>query len=37
MIHVRSTTSDDAAAWLRMRQALWPENGDDWHAGEIEH
>ncbi len=22
--------------WLRLRQALWPEDAGDWHAGEIE-
>jgi aminoglycoside 6'-N-acetyltransferase I len=26
----------DAAAWLEMRRALWPEYGGSWHAGEIE-
>lgn len=36
MIQVRPATADDARAWLRMRQALWPEEGSSWHADEIE-
>lgn len=36
MIHVRSATPQDAAVWLQMRQALWPEDGSSWHATEIE-
>jgi aminoglycoside 6'-N-acetyltransferase I len=36
MIQVRSAKSDDAADWLRMREALWPEDGAGTHAGEIE-
>jgi len=35
-IRVRSATVDDAPAWLRMRERLWPEGGSKWHAGEIE-
>lgn len=35
MIQVRSATTQDAPAWLRMRQALWPEEGSTGHAGEI--
>ena len=34
--HVRPVTPADAAVWLRLRRALWPEHGSDWHAGEIE-
>jgi aminoglycoside 6'-N-acetyltransferase I len=33
---VRSVTKSDAAAWLRMRQALWPEGSAEEHAQEIE-
>jgi aminoglycoside 6'-N-acetyltransferase I len=36
MIQVRSATLPDAPAWLRMREALWPENGSTWHAGEVQ-
>ena len=36
MIQVRSATPPDAPAWLRMRQALWPEYGSNWHAGEVQ-
>lgn len=36
MIHVRSATPQDAAVWLQLRQALWPEDGSSWHAEEIE-
>ena len=35
MIQVRSATIDDAAAWLRMRCALWPEGTDTEHRDEI--
>ena len=35
VIQVRSATSADAAAWRRMRQARWPEDGATWHAAEI--
>jgi len=35
MIRVRSATKDDAAAWLRMREALWPDGGSS-HAAEIQ-
>lgn len=35
MILVRRATRDDATAWLRMRAALWPEEGVPSHAGEI--
>jgi len=33
---VRSATPDDAPAWLRLRQALWPEGEAAEHAREIE-
>lgn len=36
MVHVRSATPADAPAWLRMREALWPEDGTGSHAAEIE-
>ena len=35
MINVRPVTPDDAAAWLRMREALWPDGAGD-HAGEVQ-
>jgi aminoglycoside 6'-N-acetyltransferase I len=35
MIDVRLATRDDAAVWLRMRKALWPDGADD-HAGEVQ-
>jgi len=36
MIQVRSAKSEDGPAWLRMRQALWPEDASSSHAHEIE-
>lgn len=35
MIRIRSATKDDAAAWLRMREELWPDDGAS-HADEIQ-
>lgn len=35
MIHVRSVEPNDAADWLRMRLALWPEGESSEHATEI--
>ncbi len=32
---VRPVTRDDAAAWLRMREALWPEYGESYHPQEV--
>jgi GNAT superfamily N-acetyltransferase len=37
MISVRSAIPEDAAAWRRLRAALWPEEGPASHADEIEH
>jgi aminoglycoside 6'-N-acetyltransferase I len=34
-VHVRPATKEDAADWLRMRQALWPEDGQPTHEHEI--
>jgi orotate phosphoribosyltransferase len=34
MIHVRPVTPEDAAAWLSMRHALWPDEASA-HAGEV--
>lgn len=34
MIEIRPATLNDAAAWLRMREALWPSEPGE-HAGEI--
>jgi aminoglycoside 6'-N-acetyltransferase I len=36
MFEVRPATRLDAAAWLRMREALWPGDDARWHAAEIE-
>ena len=36
MIRVRSANVDDAPAWLRMREALWPEAESASHAREID-
>lgn len=36
MVTVRPATVDDAAAWLRMREALWPDGESTGHAREIE-
>ena len=36
MISVRSAGREDAAAWLRMRAALWPDSTEAEHAREIE-
>lgn len=36
MTQVRPARPADAPAWLRMRDALWPEYEDQWHASEIE-
>ena len=33
-MHVRPATPEDSAAWLKLRQALWPEGASD-HAFEI--
>jgi len=35
-VRVRPVVRDDAVAWLRMRNALWPEYEGNWHASEIE-
>jgi aminoglycoside 6'-N-acetyltransferase I len=35
VIHVRPVTAEDNAAWLAMRTALWPEEGEGSHAREI--
>ena len=32
---VRTVTPRDAAAWLRLRRALWPARADSEHAGDI--
>src|SRR5262245_61466071 len=36
VVHVRSVTEADSAAWLRLRQALWPEGESPSHGMEIE-
>ncbi len=35
MIHIRPVTPSDTSAWLRMREALWPDESGS-HAVEIE-
>jgi GNAT superfamily N-acetyltransferase len=35
MTIIRSATAGDAAAWLRMREALWPDDQGS-HAGEVQ-
>jgi hypothetical protein len=35
MTRIRSATKDDAVTWLRMREALWPDDGAS-HAHEIQ-
>jgi len=35
MIDVRPARPDDAAAWVRMREALWPSEPGE-HAGEVQ-
>jgi len=35
MTRVRAVTPADAAAWLHMRCALWPEGSESEHAAEI--
>jgi aminoglycoside 6'-N-acetyltransferase I len=35
-VRVRPVSHGDAPAWLRMRQALWPEYQNGWHAKEID-
>ena len=36
MIQVRPVTIADAPAWVRMREALWPEDNATSHAREVE-
>src|SRR5215210_5531469 len=36
MFEVRRASHIDSAAWLRMRQALWPQEDGKYHADEIE-
>jgi aminoglycoside 6'-N-acetyltransferase I len=35
VIHVRAARKDDAQVWRRMREALWPDDGQS-HAREID-
>jgi len=35
-VRVRPATPEDKPAWERMRQSLWPEDGTDYHAREID-
>lgn len=36
MVRVRAAKKEDAAAWLAMRDALWPDYASTWHADEIQ-
>jgi aminoglycoside 6'-N-acetyltransferase I len=36
MVRVRAAGKEDAPAWLRMRDALWPGYASTWHADEIQ-
>jgi aminoglycoside 6'-N-acetyltransferase I len=36
MITIRPVVPSDAAAWLRMRLALWPEESEATHRAEVE-
>lgn len=35
MVRVRPVMKEDAPAWQRMREALWPDYASSWHADEI--
>jgi len=35
MVRVRPVIKEDAPAWQRMREALWPDYASSWHADEI--
>jgi aminoglycoside 6'-N-acetyltransferase I len=35
-MQIRSAVAADAAAWLEMRNDLWPDHEGQWHAKEIE-
>lgn len=35
MVRVRPVKKEDAPAWQRMRDALWPDYASTWHADEI--
>lgn len=37
MVTIRPVTKNDAACWLRLRCALWPNGSQSEHRGEIEH
>ena len=36
MVRVRAAKKEDGPAWLRMRDALWPDYASTWHADEIQ-
>ena len=35
-LRIRSAAKPDAASWIRMREALWPEYASTWHATEVD-
>ena len=36
MVAIRPVARSDAASWLKLRRALWPEGSESEHRGEIE-
>jgi aminoglycoside 6'-N-acetyltransferase I len=36
LVQVRAARKEDGPAWLRMRDALWPDFATTWHSDEIQ-
>jgi len=36
LVRVRGARKEDAPAWLRMRDSLWPDYASTWHSDEIQ-
>ena len=36
LVQVRAARKEDGPAWLRMRDALWPDFASTWHSDEIQ-
>ncbi|MGE5800688.1 MAG: aminoglycoside 6'-N-acetyltransferase [Gemmatimonadota bacterium] len=36
LVRVRAARKEDAPAWLRMRDSLWPDYASTWHSDEIQ-
>ena len=34
-MHIHPATPEDSGSWRRMREALWPEDGESYHASEV--